>query len=108
MNNLSSKHCVPCEGGVRPFDQKTALIYLRRVRGWRLVGGKSIEKEFTFSDFSGAIGFVNRVAPLAEKEGHHPDILLYDYKRVRLTISTHAIGGLSENDFILAAKIDNL
>ncbi|HVS79824.1 MAG TPA: 4a-hydroxytetrahydrobiopterin dehydratase [Candidatus Paceibacterota bacterium] len=76
--------------------------------GWKLVDNKEIRKEFAFKDFPEALAFVNKVGAIAETEGHHPNIFLHDWNKVDLTLSTHAIGGLSENDFILAAKIDTL
>ncbi|MDP2788528.1 MAG: 4a-hydroxytetrahydrobiopterin dehydratase [bacterium] len=106
-NDLLKKKCIPCEGkGIKPFDQLEAEDYLAHTNGWVLDSeGKRISKEYKFKDFIGAINFVNTVADIAEMEGHHPDIEIH-YNKVRLTNWTHAIGGLSENDFILAAKID--
>lgn len=106
--DLLSKKCVPCEGGVEPLVKTEAEKYLQEVPGWRLSGDAlKVDREFKFKDFKGAMSFVNKVAELAESEGHHPDIYV-SYSRVRLTLSTHAISGLSENDFILAAKINQL
>jgi len=97
---------VPCEGGVDPIDRAGAQKYLMQVPGWNLSeDAKKISKEYKFQDFIGAINFVNNVAEIAESENHHPDIKI-NYNKVLLELSTHAIGGLSENDFILAAKID--
>jgi 4a-hydroxytetrahydrobiopterin dehydratase len=104
--DLKDKKCVPCEGGTPPFTEKQAKKYFFQVKGWELEG-KSIKKRFKFKDFAEAMKFVNKVAKIAEKEDHHPDILI-NYNRVKLELSTHAIGGLSENDFILAAKIDEI
>ncbi len=106
MEDLAQKKCVPCEGGVPPLAEATARSYLARLPGWSLVNGRRIQKDFPCKDFARALAFVNRVGAIAEAEGHHPDILLHSWNRVRLEITTHAIGGLSENDFILAAKID--
>lgn len=106
-SDLTAKKCVPCEGGVPPLSAEQARGLLSHVSGWQLSDGKMISREFKFKDFKGAMWFVNRVAEVAESEGHHPDIFI-SYNQVRLTLSTHAIGGLSENDFILAAKIDRL
>ena len=103
--DLTKKHCVPCEGGIPPMNKKEAEKYLKEVKGWQLSGNK-IEKELKFKNFKKAMEFVNTVADLAEEEGHHPDILVYSWNKVKLMTYTHAIGGLSENDFILAAKID--
>ncbi|HEU0085501.1 MAG TPA: 4a-hydroxytetrahydrobiopterin dehydratase [Candidatus Paceibacterota bacterium] len=107
MNDLLKKKCIPCEGlGMKPFTKDEAEGYLAQISGWVLDSdGKVISKEFKFKDFIGAINFVNKISEIAEEEGHHPDIHI-SYNKVRLDISTHAIGGLSENDFILAAKID--
>jgi len=106
--NLLNKKCVACEGGVEPFTNNQAEEYLREIPGWKLNSdSKGIEREFKFKDFKEAISFINRVAEVAESEGHHPDIYV-SYNRVRLNLSTHSIRGLSENDFILAAKIDSL
>lgn len=107
--DLTKKHCVPCEGGIAPFEAKNARQYLKNVQGWELFDDdKKIQKEYIFDNFIEAVGFVDKVAELAEQEDHHPDLLIHSYKKLRITLSTHAIGGLSENDFILAAKIDAL
>ncbi len=105
--DLTKKICVSCEGkGIKPFSFSDAKKYLDEVQGWTLdEEAKKISKEFRFKDFIGAINFVERVADVAEMEGHHPDIHVH-YNKVLLELSTHAIGGLSENDFIVAAKID--
>ena len=106
MNDLAQKKCVPCEGGVPPLGKAEVERLLYQVSGWSL-SGKWITKEFKFKNFVAAMKFVNRAGDLAEAEGHHPDIHIH-YNRVRFDIWTHAIDGLSENDFILAAKIDSL
>ena len=107
MNNLLKKKCVPCEGGsIDPFLPEEIRNYMPDVPEWKLSDdSKSIYREFKFKDFIGAVNFVNNIADVAEEEGHHPDIHIY-YNKVHLDLSTHAIGGLSENDFIVAAKID--
>lgn len=104
---LLKKICVSCEGGgIKPLNRADAQDYADEVPGWTLdQDAKKISKEFKFKDFIGAINFVGRVADVAELEGHHPDIHIH-YNKVLLELSTHAIGGLSENDFIVAAKID--
>ncbi len=110
--DLLKKVCIACEGkGIKPLSREDAQDYLDEVSlpaqagGWILdADAKKISKEFKFSDFIGAINFVNLVADIAEQEGHHPDIQIH-YNKVELVLSTHAIGGLSENDFILAAKV---
>jgi len=106
MEELAQRKCVPCEGGVPPLDEPAARRYLASLSGWSLVDANRIQKEFAFRDFARALAFVNRVGAVAEAEGHHPDILLHSWNKVRLEIMTHVIRGLSENDFILAAKID--
>ncbi|MEX0672550.1 MAG: 4a-hydroxytetrahydrobiopterin dehydratase [Candidatus Paceibacterota bacterium] len=109
MNDLTNKHCVPCEGDVPPLSRQAAEQQLSCVSGWQLNGeATAITKTVTRSDFSDALTLVNAIGEIAEKEGHHPDILIHDYKNVTITLSTHSIGGLSENDFILATKIDGL
>ena len=108
--DLTKKKCVPCEGGVPPMKPEEALKLQQQVKGWMLLtisGIHNLEKKFKFKDFVEAMKFVNKVAVLAEKEGHHPDITI-NWNRVTLQLSTHAIKGLSENDFIMAAKIDKL
>ena len=105
--DLLKKKCVPCnQKGMKPFTRAEAESYIVQVFGWRLdEKAERISKEFKFKDFIGAINFVERVADVAEMEGHHPDIHIY-YNKVILELWTHALSGLSENDFILAAKID--
>lgn len=105
LDNLQVMKCVPCEGGVPPLSREEAAALLEQVSGWTLED-KRITKEIVFKDFVSAMAFLNRVAAIAEEEGHHPDFTLHSWNRVRFVISTHAIGGLSRNDFILAAKID--
>src|SRR3989344_5626108 len=102
---LSEKKCVPCEGGTPPMTPDEAMKLQQQVKGWRLVtvnGVHAIEKKFKFKDFAEAMVFVNKVATLAEEEGHHPDITI-SWNKVLLQLTTHAIKGLSENDFIMAA-----
>ena len=104
--NLLKKKCVPCEGGVKPFTKIEANKYLKHVKDWKL-SGKKITKQLVFKDFMYLIKFINKMAVLAEKEGHHPDFTVH-YNKLYLEIWTHAINGLSEGDFILATKIDKL
>ncbi|HEY4477931.1 MAG TPA: 4a-hydroxytetrahydrobiopterin dehydratase [Candidatus Paceibacterota bacterium] len=106
-NKLLNKKCVPCEDkSMDPFTPEEARNYMPDVPEWVLAeDGKSISREFKFADFIGSINFINNVADIAEEEGHHPDIEIH-YNKVKLTLSTHSIGGLSENDFIVAAKVD--
>ncbi len=107
-NELAAQTCVPCRGGVPPLegDELTGLRE-RLGGGWRVVEEHHLEKEFRLEDFRAALGFTNRVGELAEEQGHHPDIHL-SWGRVRLEIWTHKIDGLTESDFVLAAKVDNL
>lgn len=106
---LTQKKCVPCEGGVPPMSESEEDKYIRETPEWNLdrAGDHRIGRRFEFDDFDGAMKFVNDVAALAEEEGHHPDIQI-NYNKVRLDLSTHAANGLTENDFILAAKIDRM
>lgn len=108
MQNLLNKKCVPCEGGTVPFTADEVEKYLSQVPGWEVLENKKIRREFKLKDFKEAMIFVNKIADLAEIEGHHPDIYLHDWNKVRVETFTHAIGGLSENDFILTAKINKL
>ena len=104
--DLSEQKCVPCEIGGKPLAHEEAMALLTEIPQWTLKDN-SIEREFKFKDFREAIAFVNRVADVAEEQGHHPYIYI-NYNKVRLELSTHKIGGLSNNDFIMAAKIDKL
>ena len=109
MEELVHKKCTPCEGGTPPLTEAEVQTYLTELgEGWSVIDNKKIRKEFTFKDFKEALVFVNNVGEIAEAEGHHPDIHLTDYKHAAIELSTHATGGLSENDFIVAAKIDAL
>lgn len=103
---LVSKQCVPCEGGVPPLGETDVARLLKQVPGWERTG-PSIAREFRFKSYLRTIAFVNAVAWLAEGENHHPDLEV-GYNRCLVRFSTHAIGGLSENDFILAAKVNGL
>jgi 4a-hydroxytetrahydrobiopterin dehydratase len=109
MSDLLNKKCVTCEGGIPPLTEERENYYMNQVEGWNLIreGIHRIQKEFYFDDFEKSIKFVNKVAEIAEQEGHHPDIHIY-YDTVNLAIHTHAIKGLHLNDFILAAKIDKI
>ncbi len=109
MNHLQDKRCVPCEGGMKPLSSDKIAELQPQVSSWSVAADlKSLSREFTFKDFVEAVVFITDVAHIAEDEGHHPDMNLHSYKKVLVTLSTHAIKGLSENDFILAAKIDAL
>jgi len=106
---LTGKHCVPCEGGVPALSPQQVQTYLGGLPSWKLTGdGKSIRREWRVQDFETALDFFRRVGEVAEAEGHHPDLHLTGYRNVAIEMTTHALGGLSENDFILAAKIDRL
>ncbi len=106
-NSLTSKKCVPCEGGVAPLTEEEIKKYMPLVPQWVLEEGKLVRR-FQLKDFREAISFVNKVADLAESENHHPNIAVYGWNKVKLTCFTHAIKGLHLNDFILAAKTDRI
>jgi 4a-hydroxytetrahydrobiopterin dehydratase len=106
---LTRKKCKPCEGGVEPVLPEEAAEQVAKLEGWKLsADGKLIRKQWVLKDFSAGIDFFQRVADVANAEDHHPDLHLTGYRNVAIELSTHAIKGLSENDFILAAKIDEL
>jgi 4a-hydroxytetrahydrobiopterin dehydratase len=106
---LTSKRCVPCEGGIDKCSIDQALKLLEAVVGWTLIDqGRQIRRDWKAANFKSGMAFLNKVADLAEQEGHHPDVHLEGFRHLWISIWTHAIGGLSENDFILAAKIDEL
>ena len=111
MTDLSNKKCVPCEGGVIPFDISEIHKYQKKVDGWNINENKEkiffLEKSFKFKNFLESQKFVNKVGEISEQEGHHPDIR-FGWGYVEISITTHAIKGLSENDFILASKIDKI
>jgi len=107
MSDLAHKRCVPCEGGKKPLPQAEAKTLLGELdKAWSLEEGK-LTREFKFRDFKEAMKFVNSVAEIAEQEWHHPDISIY-FNKVNIELFTHSIKGLSENDFILAAKVDSI
>jgi 4a-hydroxytetrahydrobiopterin dehydratase len=103
---LTKKRCLPCEGGVLPLDDKKVEEFLNQISEWSLKNGH-LYKEFRFKSFKETMAFLNKVANISENEGHHPDFCVH-FRLVEMEIWTHAIDGLSENDFILAAKIDKL
>jgi len=106
---LTRQHCLPCEGGIPALPLDQALGYLAALPQWHLAGdGKRIRREWRVKDFATALDFFKRVGQIAEEEDHHPDLHLTGYRQVAIEIGTHAINSLSENDFILAAKIDQL
>ena len=107
--NLSNKHCKPCQGGVPRLPANEVQALLKQVPGWtKTAGQERIRKEWKVKDFATALDFFRRVGGIAEAEGHHPDLHLVGYRNVAIDIWTHAVNGLTENDFILAAKIDEL
>lgn len=106
---LVAKKCKPCEGGVDPCTLDEANHQLRKLDGWYLTHeGKRIRKDWVVKNFLAGMAFFNKVASVAETDNHHPDLHIEGYRNVSIEIWTHAIGGLSENDFILAAKIDQI
>ena len=107
MSDLASKTCVPCKGGVPPLAGEELDGLAKQVPEWKVVNGHHIVRKFAFPDFRQALTFVNRVGEIAEEQGHHPDILL-SWGKAEFTTWTHKIDGLTESDFILAAKIDRV
>ena len=107
MSELAEKTCVPCRGGVPPLTAAEIGPLVGQVQDWSVVSNHHIEREFKFEDFKTALNFVNRVGSIAEEQGHHPDIFLA-WGKVGVKIWTHKIDGLTESDFILAAKIDRV
>lgn len=108
-DELVQKKCLPCEGGVDACTINEATSQLEKLNGWELVNdGKRIRKKWTVKNFMAGMDFFNAIARVAEEDGHHPDLHIEGYRNVTVELWTHAIGGLSENDFILAAKIDQL
>ncbi len=108
MSKLAEKQCVPCQGGVLPLKGKELASLTGELGGgWQVVAEHHLEKEYRFKDFREALAFTNKVGELAETQGHHPDIYLA-WGKVKLTVWTHTINGLTESDFVLAAKADKL
>lgn len=107
MSNLASRECVPCRGGVPPMSGTEIGNLLKELDGWEVIEEHHLRKSYTFKDFGEALLFVNHVGQLAEEQGHHPDIC-FGWGHCEVTIWTHKIDGLTESDFILAAKIDGL
>jgi len=105
QDDLAARRCKPCEGGVAALAGGELHRLAGRLEGWSVVDEHHLEKEYRFKDFADALAFVNRLGAVAEEEGHHPDVFLA-WGKVKVTLWTHSIGGLSENDFILAAKAD--
>ena len=111
MSNLLNKKCAPCQDGTLPFDISEIHKYQKKVAGWDVKDNEKkiyfLEKKFTFKNFINSHNFINKVGEISEEEGHHPDIS-FGWGYAKIVITTHAIEGLSENDFILAAKIDQI
>ena len=108
MENLKEKKCKPCEGGTPPLRSQQISHYLNELSTeWEVIENTKIKKDFKFKNFRQALDFANKVGEIAEEEQHHPDLHVY-YGKVIIDLSTHAIGGLSENDFIMASKIENI
>ncbi len=106
--DLTSKKCIPCEAGTPPLKADKVQKYLSELKTpWEVEEGRKIKKKFVFKDFKEAMEFVNKVASIAEEEQHHPDVHIF-YSKVTIELWTHAIGGLSENDFIMASKIEQI
>ena len=106
MSDLASKECVPCKGGTPPLSGPELEVLARDLGGdWRVRDGHHLEKEYLFEDFRSAMGFAIRIGELAEEQGHHPDMYIA-WGKVRLTVWTHKVDGLTESDFVFAAKAD--
>ncbi|TAL33280.1 MAG: 4a-hydroxytetrahydrobiopterin dehydratase [Spirochaetes bacterium] len=107
MEELAQRKCAPCDAGTPPMNAKEIELLVGQVGEWKVVDNHHLARDFKFRNFREALDFVNRIGAVAEAEGHHPDIML-SWGKVSVTLLTHKIHGLSENDFILAAKIDAL
>jgi 4a-hydroxytetrahydrobiopterin dehydratase len=107
MTELASKTCVPCKGGTPPLKGAELAELRRQLPGWEVVEEHHLRKVFRFKNFREALDFVNKVGELAEEQGHHPDIS-FGWGRVEITVWTHKIDGLTESDFVFAAKVDTL
>ena len=102
------QRCLACEGVVKPLSSKLDRSYLKQTPGWVSIKNKRIQRDFQFKNFVQALHFANAIGRIAEKENHHPDILLHSWNKLKITLYTHALKGLSLNDFIIAGKINNL
>lgn len=107
MSELAARQCVPCRGGVPPLAGEAITKLLAQLEGWEVIKEHHLRKEHKFANYRQALQFVNQVSEIAEEQGHHPDIC-FGWGRVEVTIWTHKIDGLTESDFILAAKIDGI
>ncbi len=113
MTELKNRKCVPCHGGMPTLTEQAIGAYMGIIDGsWRRerigIKGEAIVRKLSFRNFKEALAFFNKVAEIAEEEGHHPDMGIYGWKNVRLSLTTHAVHGLTDNDFVMAAKIDAL
>lgn len=107
MSSLTEKHCTPCKGGDLPFTPEDIILYIDKIEDWHVIDNHHLYKKFIFKDFKEALKFVNSIGNISEEEGHHPDITL-SWGKVEVRLFTHKINGLSINDFILAARFDNV
>jgi len=107
MSELAERQCVPCRGGVPPLQGDELKALAAQLAGWEVIDGHHLQRTYKFKDFREALDFVNRVGELAEEQGHHPDIC-FGWGKAEISIWTHKINGLTESDFVLAAKIDKL
>ena len=106
---ITEKRCQPCEGIGKALTREQTEVFIKETPGWQIdKEGKGISREYVTKNFVAAVEFINKIAEVAESENHHPDLHLTGYRKLRIDLSTHALGGLSENDFIVAAKIDQL
>lgn len=108
MRRAHGRKCAPCEGLKGPLGAKEAKALAAELKGWRLVGGKTLRQDLVMKDFMSAVRLIDAIARAAEAEGHHPDLHLTGYKNLAIELSTHSIGGLSVNDFIMAEKITRI
>lgn len=108
IQKLTSQNCIPCKGNVKPYTPEQNAKYKSQVPDWDLIDERKLMREFKLKDFSEALEFINKIGAIAESENHHPDIFLHNWNMVTITLWTHKIKGLFLNDFILAAKIDEL
>lgn len=108
MSDLAKKKCLPCDEKTGKLEPSAAAQLAEELDTWKIVDNSHIEKTLQFIDFKSAVGFMNLVATVAEQENHHPDIEIFSWNKLKLKLSTHSVKGLTENDFILAAKIDEL
>ena len=107
MEELSKKKCVPCEGSAKPLDEDRINQLRKQIKNWKICENHHLSKKFKFADFNSALDFINKIAKICDVENHHPNIE-FSWGYAIITIYTHAIDGLSENDFILASKIDKI